>query len=195
MGALARLSQLKSFLSIPPADTSQDEALKNFLLFASSFASSWCRRDFKKKSRTEYYTLPPGKMEIVLKHYPVESISRILTDGEEIPSSDYAFTPEGIVSLRREPPSPLLEITYTAGYDTSGWLDENLPFTVPADLEQAVVFLSVQCFRSSESGGEARMGIAHKAWGSLNVSFAHPDDLAPEVREILERYRRWDSGL
>ncbi|MFN4182919.1 MAG: hypothetical protein ACK4G3_06935, partial [bacterium] len=81
------------------------------------------------------------------------------------------------------------------GYDTSGWLDENLPFSVPADLEQAVVILSAQWFRASESGDEARMGIARKAWGSLNVSFAHPDDVAPEVREILTRFRRWDSGL
>ncbi len=194
MGALARLSRLKAFLGIPTTDTTKDEELKKILLSASAFASSYCRRQMEKMQRVEEHRTSEGQKRIVLEAFPVISVARVVAGGEAVSEADYWFTEEGILTFAEEPPSPV-QVTYTAGYETSGWVDENQPFDVPAELEQAVVLLATSDYRDSEAGSEARWGIERKTWASFQVEYAHPDEIPPKIREILDRYRRWDSGL
>lgn len=162
------LDTVKNVLNI--GDTSQDTLLTRLIKSATSFVNEVTHRTFEETTVTEKYA-GTGTSELVLKNYPVSSITEITIDGDTVSSGDYElFEDEGIVfkydywtqanntfrygvlldgntnNRKRN-----IEVEYTYGYKLPGEANRDFPYS----LEQVVINLVTTAYR--ESGEESNI--------------------------------------
>jgi len=191
MGALGRLVKFKEELGVASTDTSKDEWLKRLLIASSGFVKAFCHRDFELQERTESHSALPESRKIVLQEYPVISLSSLQVNGEAVPAEEYQWTSEGILYLPAGFPEGFhhIRVVYTAGYATTGWdADPPTGFSVPEDLEEAVLQIAAIFYKESDASGEGRLGVLEKEWAGVGrVEYFH--DLPPRIQSILQAYR------
>lgn len=191
MGALGRLVKLKEELGIAVNDASKDEWLKRLLMVSSGFVKGYCHRDFELQERTESHSALPESKKIILREYPVASISSLQVDGGTVPAEDYRWTGEGILYFPAGFPEGFhhIRVVYTAGYATTGWdADPPTGFSIPEDLEEATLHIAILFYKEADAGGEGRLGVLEKEWANVGrVEYFH--DLPPRIQSILQAYR------
>jgi len=203
--ALARLSVLKDHLKISGAGN--DDTLKLRIKMATELAQTITNRtqlERPSSAQAEFYS--PSDIltdRLYLRNKDIVSVSEVLEqfdiDGGDrvIASGDYTvFNDEGYIRFNKDSTDPGLgrmKITYTAGFDTTGWDTDAITttFGVPEDLEYAVVVLSSKIWMDSK-GGDGRLGLTAKARNGESITLAVPGGrgrFPDEAIYILDHYR------
>jgi len=188
---LITLAEVKSYLRIPTAETTEDAYITTLLKVATDFAEKFCQRKFDEAIHTEYYDGDGKSGIILLKQFPVVSITSVHDDTARIfdsvtlvSSSDYAVLAEGILeridSLCFSKGIQNIKVVYKAGWKAGS------TYEPPEDLKQAMIEIVAQKFYLSD---KQRQGIQNQSFEGGSVSF-FIQELLPETKAVLERYRR-----
>ena len=208
--ALTTLERVKEELEI--TDSSMDSVLQRLINAASDAIERYTGRKFARVTLTEH--VPGyGSDKLTLSHTPLVEIDEIRF-GEAnqtpsvIPSGDYqiedreagfvrllsarwrwtGFVAQGIVPHRLPGTErPIYAVDYTGGYVTPKQAEDDVTLQrdLPYDLEDAAIMLISTRFASR---GERRDIVSESV---MSASFTYGrGEFSPEVREILQRYRR-----
>ena len=176
---LVTLATVKAFLE--KTDLTHDALLNSIITQYSKRAEKFCNRLFEKVARTRPYNA--GRKDIFLPAYPIDltaALTVVLDDSTLTVNDDYyVYEDSGWIEFFSTPSyikPKQLSITWTGGYASDG---------VPDDLQYALMKQIVFVFRRRKDVGVSSVSLPD---GSLSVSF--PDDLLPEVKQILKSYRR-----
>ena len=193
---LTQLSTLKSRLSIPDSDTTNDAILTSAIKAVSA-------RFDKETNRTLARTIDapfefdPTDTDLSPPCYPIESVTKFEIKSSESdgwqpidPAPDFLIRRGCILSLTT--PIPLrtshlaLRTCYTGGYVLPGTTPQPGQSPLPEDLEQACVEQCAFWFQNRD-----RLGLkTHWPSGEAYRQFA-TQDLLGSVQAVLARYRRW----
>lgn len=192
--ALLELSDLKDHLEI--TDSSEDSKLQDIVDSIDPYVKGYLQRDIEETTYTSELYDGPGQSELVLKNYPIISVSSVIiyttsydsvtleersdgTDGYFIKDSE-----SGILCRINLWPRGrgIIEVTYTAGYST-----------IPSDITLACKLIGEYFYTM-----DGTAGIRSESLGSYSYSLAsgigdmYGDIGIPDVRikALLSRYRR-----
>jgi hypothetical protein len=197
---LTTLSAIKSRISIPDTDTSQDAVLTGVI---NAISARFDHETNRTLARTENAThgFAVTDTEILPLCYPIESVSKFETKTSETigwqeitPTPEYLIRRGCIISLLAAPKLlsvggsalQLFRITYTGGYLLPGSPDVPGATRLASDLEQACVEQVAFWFQKKDL-----LGIK-TTWphGGTYEMFAD-QDLLDSVKSVLSSYRRW----
>jgi len=139
---LTSLAHVREYLKKETADTADDTFIQDLVTRLSAEIEKKCGRTFIAGARTEYYK-GNGMDRMVLKNWPVNSVTSIHIDEDRLWASDAAIDTDDITISDRVPGQVILNgdffdfsyienvrVIYNAGYAT-----------IPYDIEQACIKL------------------------------------------------------
>lgn len=182
MTAYATLADLKEWLSIPPATTTNDALLTKLLNAATAFMDTYMEReDVRASARTEARD-GNGNRRLMVKHWPVTAVSSVEINGQAVPASaswavnGYVFDKNSITlrGLVFEDGVQNVQLAYTAGYTV-----------VPDDLNQACIELAGFKYRTRDTTAS---GFQSKSLAGETISFSQKD-MSTSVKSVLNEYR------
>ena len=171
-GDLTTLANVKSWLGI--TNTSDDALLAQLITGYSQFVTEYCSRDFVQTTYTDQIYDGSGSSVLVLRQYPILSISAISIDGVAVPSTSFSHNGRAVLLKTGQVFTSSygnVSVSYQAGYST-----------IPTGLERAVIELIGQRYTEKD-----RIGHASKQLAGETVSFITAAMLN-SVREALEMY-------
>lgn len=162
---LTNLENVKDYLGLEGTD--KDLLLTAVIAAVSESIENYCRREFARKVRTEFYDGTCAN-SLLLKCRPVWSVVSVHDDLDYrfndlsvmSPDSYVVYEAEGIIKLRYSLFAPGLKnvrIEYEAGYDE-----------VPPAVVQAANILVAHFYTRAQSGADA---IASESMGVYSVSY------------------------
>lgn len=201
--AFTTLARAKAFLGI--SGDSKDTVLTMLINQITGTIESYCGRRFLRQTFTDEEYDGTGREELVLKQYPVTSITRLQvnTAGDNsdswdtINSSDYFWYEEGRLRLNNSQDRFLdrdagyfldhpqkYRVTYVAGY-LIDFDQENTPasHTLPQEIEYVTLKLLSAYMNTRQSEGLSSAKV-----GDVAMSFKGEIMKDDEVKEILGKY-------
>ncbi len=189
--ALIDLDPAKIYLTIPLAETSQDELIRDFINEVSSLIEQYCRRKFREQTITELYN-GARIYEIMLNQYPVTAIVEVHEDfnrefgadslldpstyairGDEMQEGYYLERFDSIFTSGRA----TVQIQYTFGYPA---------FTdVPGDLQLATKRTIGYYFKQQQN---KNFDQTNKSKGDENITLI--EGIPKSASILLDSYRR-----
>lgn len=191
-GDLTDLATVKAW--IPVTNTNDDALLTALVTQVSTFIQSWLNRTIAQQPYSE--TRNGQQMQqMMLKNYPIASISSLTVDGIAIPArpalgpgmstgvggytfDDQAIYLSGCYWFTRGFQN--VQIAYVGGYATT-----------PADIQQAANITVADWYRNTRG---ARIGINSEGIEGQTISYLK-EALPEVVQTILQQYRRVASIL
>ena len=92
--ALCSLYDVKAFLNIPQSTTEKDTLLEFCVNGASGHIRRYCKHSLRRKTFTEDYDGVEGQTELVLRQFPVVSVTSLYDDTDRAYTSDTLIDPE-----------------------------------------------------------------------------------------------------
>ncbi|MGA7577849.1 MAG: head-tail connector protein [Desulfobaccales bacterium] len=197
---LTTLANTKQWLGIS-SDT-DDDLLTRLITAASFFIETYLGRRLGSQDYAEVRDGTGGRV-LNFREYPVTAVSGVTVNGVSLPlapdtvTPGYRFTRTQIILQGHRFTQGWGNVTlnYTAGYGpaSGGWLEDpwliapqpdgSTPW-VPFDLEQACIELISWRYEERQ-----HIGQSGKSLQGANVTYI-VQDLPPDVKTILDRYRR-----
>ena len=194
--ALTSLANLKSYLNL--SITTHDTMLEDLVDRATELAENITNR--KLKARDYHYDSDESAYDadnaaldgndrdrIILPQYPINSVTTLRINTMAIDARGTVFDSGYVIDKKNG-------IIILAGYIFTGGI-KNIELaynagysTVPEDLAQACIEQAAWMFKQS-SAGSSLLGVNNKNLPDGSVSYT-ADDLLPQVRMVLERYKR-----
>ena len=176
--ALVTTSEVKDYIGI--TDTTYDTFLGNLIDYASRRFRAYTGRQLEKTTITMKKYLREYTDVVVLEHYPVHSVTSLkLNDDTLTEGTDEDFwvdNDKGIIFFTKDVKG-LIDITYEAGYDAT------TSYPIPKDLKMACILQVAHWFNMRER-------VDLKSLSSMNETTAYNLDILPQVKDILDTYRR-----
>ncbi len=176
---LVTRATVKAFLEITA--TTFDDLIDSLITQYSKRIETYCNRLFEKTART--WKFNAGRKDYFLPAYPIDSTAALSITVDAIAQTiddDYfVYYDEGWIEFYSEPSyfePQQVSITWTGGYTAD---------TVPADLQYVCMKQIAFVFRRRKDVGISSVSLPD---GSISVNA--PDDLLPEVKQILKSYKR-----
>ncbi|HWW00458.1 MAG TPA: hypothetical protein VNZ64_12230 [Candidatus Acidoferrum sp.] len=193
---ITQLTTVKSRLTIPDADTTNDALLTGAIKAVSA-------RFDKETNRTLARTVgfqqefDPADTELLATCYPIESVTKWETKSsessgwQEQPAPDHLIRSACVISLQSPfilcPSSFILwRVTYAAGYVLPGTTAGTGQTPLPDDIERAAVEQVAFWFQNKSNIG---LRISWPSGGTYQ-QFAS-QDLLPSVQAVLGAHKRW----
>jgi len=189
--ALVELAPMKTYLNIPALEISQDALIEGFINEISSLIENYCNRSFREQTHTERYN-GVGVTELLLNHWPVNSITSIYVDSNRAFGASTLIDPanyeifsdekgEGYIVERFDAVFPRgrknIKITYVSGYENFA--------DVPADLQLACK-ISVAFYYEQQQ--QKNWTFSNKSKGDENITLIQ--GLPESASLILDNYKR-----
>jgi len=189
--ALIELAPTKIYLGIPSTETSQDTLVEGFINSCSSLSENYCNRKFREVEHTERFN-GVGITEILLSHWPINSITSIHVDDKRQfgvdnlldPSNYEVFndeTGDGFIVERFDAIFPRarknIQVIYKAGYVA---FDD-----VPADLQLACKIAVAFYYEQQQ---QKNWTFSNKSKGEENITLIQ--GLPESSTLILDNYKR-----
>jgi hypothetical protein len=173
---LVTLATVKAFLE--KTDVTHDDLLTSLIVQYSKRIETYCNRLFEKVSRTQKFNA--GRRDYFLPAYPIDTIS-VTVDGtvQTVDSDYFVYTDEGWVEFYSAPgytEPQQVSITWVGGYAVAD---------IPQDLQYAAMKQVAYVFRRRKDIGISSVSLPD---GSMSIST--PDDLLPEVKQILKSFKK-----
>lgn len=195
---LTTKTRAKLALGIADADTDEDTWLDIAIQSVSQRVEDYLDRKVEVAARTEEYDVANGRqISTFLRNYPVTSITSIKNDqlwdfatATAIDSDNYhldADTGEIHYAIDLAAGPKAIQVVYTAGLaaNTTDLITDYPVIAAAADLQIAAVFRRRGSPQGSQISGGRGGTISHES--ALR--------LVPEVREMLNPYRRRRFGM
>jgi hypothetical protein len=197
---LTTLANAKQWLGI--SSETDDDLLTRLITAASAFIETYLSRRLGSQTYAEIRDGTGGRV-MNFREYPVTAVSLVAVNGVPLPlapdmvTPGYRFTRTQIIlqGHRFTQDWANVSLNYTAGYGppSGGWFEDpwitapqpdgSIPW-VPFDLEQACIELVSWRYMERQ-----HIGQSGKSLEGANVSYS-VQDLPPDVRTVLDRYRR-----
>lgn len=183
--ALCSLADVKNYLGIEGAVSTKDNLIESLIDSCSTFIESYCQRQFKSRSRVEYYSGDGHSNKLIPKYYPIISITSIYDDTSRGYGADYLMDPDDYTVLDNR------IIAFGTGVFSFGYNNIKLTYiagyaTIPFDLKQAAIELVAMKVREGEIGGI--LGLTSKS-DQQGFSFTYKDiDILQSVKVVLDKY-------
>ena len=179
-GDLTSLENVKEWLGLDPANTSDDDLLTRLITAASGFMQRYCNRQFASQAWTEIRD-GVGNVRMAFANYPVTAVASVTVSGETIPASSgagtfgYLFTDTMLILQGRRFRRGFanVELSYTAGFDP-----------IPEEIEQACIELIAFRYREKDRTGKSSEGMAQQT-----TSFVIRD-MPPSVKTMLDDLKK-----
>lgn len=179
---LYTVDELKVSLGI--TNTAQDALLFGLIKSASDYIANAIDRKLDFSSYTETFYLDCPQDNLLLKQYPVVSITGVLIDGVTLPSSSqgvttWYFTEDGSINRIdgfKFPIKPIpITVTYKAGYRV-----------MPEDIRAAVKKVA-----TGEYTFRKKAGVLAETIGNYRVVFLKEGIYSdPYIKDVITRYKR-----
>ncbi|PYS91496.1 MAG: hypothetical protein DMF62_02475 [Acidobacteria bacterium] len=190
--ALITLAEAKSFLKI--TTTSEDSIVGDLINECSVWINTYCGRKliYPAVPYTEYYD-GNGTSQLFLKNWPIITVTSLYMDYLRAWTADTAIDltadvqtdlESGILTLWNNQSLygqgvGNVRVIYTAGYTHNS--------NVPYDLKLACKKLAA--WKYFQDYSQRRYGVASESTGERQVNYSD-EPLLPDVKQILNRYRR-----
>lgn len=181
--SLTTLANLKAWIEIPAATTTNDVLLQRLIDSSSAFIESWLNRTILQATYSEIYD-GNNFDTISLKNYPVQNLNSVLIGGVSQPvlaPGDFVSTGIGFNEYQIYGQYTIfprgrqnISVTYSAGY-----------VKPPLDIEQACIELSALKYKNMR--GE-RLGMTSKGLAGESTAF-FSGDMLPGTKALLYQYR------
>jgi len=190
--ALTTLVAMKIFVKVPTAEVTQDANLEGFINGASELVERYLNRRVYSANYSEQYNGDRGH-EILLRHWPINSISDIFVDPERVfPASsaidvdDFGIVSnelgEGISVERYSQGFPkgrkTVKVDYDAGYNGLA--------NLPSDIELACKITAAYYFKKQQNE-DWTFSSMQKGDETITVLV---QGIPEAAKTILEEYRR-----
>jgi len=197
-GRLCTLTDVKNRIGSESGDTANDSVLNDLLRGVSASFDNYCNRIFLLNSlaATEYYN--GGGNVIVVKRYPIVSITSVTESADydwdnetALTANDgyHAIVDKGI--LRRLAADfysgvDTVRVVYTGGYVAPGDTVGSGETALPDELREAAIRQCVYEFQRKDQLGVTSVS-------AMGTSYTRPDSIEflPSVKKVLNRYKRW----
>lgn len=199
--ALTTVSRVSDFGNLGIASGSTEETiLTNIINQLTEYIENYIGRRVKKTAYTQEEYNGDGSDILLLKNWPIDTsltfTLEVRTSGEneddwDTEDSDqyFIYDVEGyikFISGRKFLSGPKkYRVTYTAGYDFDN-ADTFLSDTQAGDLEYVAMKLALTAYERRKQGA----GVVSEKIGDYAVSFAKSVFEDPEIRSILDSYKR-----
>lgn len=178
---LVTRATVKSFLEIADTTTSFDTLLDLIIAQVSKRFETFCNRSFEKIARTQKFNA--GRKDFFLPAYPIDLTAAltITVDSNAVTKDDdyFVYEDSGWIEFVYKPSyyePQQISITWTGGYAVAD---------IPSDLQYAAMKQVAFIFRRRKDVGISSVSLPD---GSMSIN--NPDDLLPEVKNILRSYKR-----
>jgi|TARA_R110000851_G_scaffold91621_2_gene199982 hypothetical protein len=117
--SLVSLVDMKTYLEIPALDTTYDVFLQDQLDVVSAAVEGYCARKFETGSYVQTFykdELEKPQKELLLYHYPIQTITSVVEDGEAITDYRVLNNTGKIVRPNKFLIGEELAVTYNAGF-------------------------------------------------------------------------------
>lgn len=192
--ALITTANLKTFLGI--SGSSEDTILDSIVNAASKMIQSFCGKALVQATYTEYYD-GSGVEELILKNYPIASVTSLNIDGSRTFGSstdinvadnviidansgiitlwhNYSVFPKGLRNVK---------VVYVAGYATNA---------IPYDLQQACKQTAMMIYKRQYQ--DQKVGIASETIGDKTTTYELAD-IPKTAQAIIKRYQKQGSAF
>lgn len=215
--ALTTVARQKQFQGI--SNASYDTILDRLVDSATDWIEGYCDRRFKETTYTNEEYDGTGSAYLQLRNFPVDSASTFTLQNRDSMTNENNWSTidtelyfvnykSGIVKLVAAEAflfsgntdffirAPLhYRVTYTAGYDydltttflSSTGIDPNNTTKAYSDLEYACWKLVTAAYNQRRSSGN----VLSESIGDYSITFTKEAMMDDEVKEILQRYRRF----
>lgn len=182
---LTVLATVKAEMGI--TDRASDVALAGFIRQASDVVAKFCNRVFARETVSQTIRLDHRHDVLILKRFPIASITAIVENDVALGPSDYELNGETGVLQRLHSdtvtfwPRGKVVVTYTSGFD--------LPRGLPSGIERAAILL----VKSYASGGDRDPMVRSETIdgaGSTDYFSGGATGLPPEVEGLLIPHRK-----
>jgi len=199
--ALTTLARFKVFAAI--TISSDDDLITDLINQATEYIERYCGRRFKKTIYTNEEIDSDGSGTLFIKNYPIDSASSFTLkernsesnedDWDTVDSEDYFVNydagliykvADGLWVKGRK----MYRVSYTAGYDFNN-STTYLSDTGAGDLEYAIWKL----VKSVYDKKTIISGIRSESIGDYSVSYGRELYASSEIKEILDRYAKFDT--
>jgi len=192
---LISVEEAKSFLEIDTSIATFDVLLANFIKNISDRIQMYLNRRLKKESRTDYFNA--GRKKYYLDAFPVDSTitpTIVLDDIPQVINDDFYLWPDsGLIEFEFktsyiEPRQ--ISVAWTGGYAATstvvgGSLVNDILLDVPDSLKYACTLQVAYMFRRRKD-----IGLTSISMPDGSISSLTPTDLLPEVKKILNHFRK-----
>lgn len=176
MAGVLTATSLKGYLGI--GGTSRDAKVGLLVAGLNEFIESYTNRDWESKTRTDERYPGPGGRVLVLKHYPVASLTTLTEDGATIDvtlSTEVELDSEqGIIYRTGRDWVKTLERIYLVTYEGGA--------TPPDDLKMATLEMGAYLWRTSGGRQEYKTGPV------MTKLFFDAMTLLPGVKDALHSH-------
>jgi hypothetical protein len=192
---LCSLARLKTALGI--TTSAKDADLTATIAAASRWFEGEVGCEFTSTERTEYFS--PGRGDdrvstddVLLRprHYPIVSVTSLHEDNDRafgaetlVDAADYYIGDAGMTLELYENAGT---VAFSAGQRTVRLVYVSGYVTVPQDVQQAVLLLSIHLWQKPD---RQKLGVASESVGGHTISYAN-ERMPKEVQSIVDRYRR-----
>lgn len=191
--ALTTIEALKSELSIPTEDSSQDAVLARAINAASDAVRRYCGRDFARAKVTEHL-IGRGSPALLVSLSPIESVEAVAIQGQEVDVSELAIDDGAGILVRRygvwpESDRPNVSVTYVGGWVTPAQASDELERDLPHDIEEACLIIAATRVQSMGQPVDAQALQVEQ----IRVQFGDGgrQSIPQQAAMLLEPYVRW----
>lgn len=186
-----QLEDLKTYLGIPLATTSDDALLRSMISHAGKAIETYCGRKFEAWVETRYYRsdalIEGNTLLLDTDLIAVNTLTNGDTAATVIPATEY-----WLVDRNFGPPYYGIKLksssTHSWQWDTDCWVSVAATWgystTPPEDVSQAAIRLSVFFYRQKDA--QVYDTIADEVSGRLFIPKGMPND----VKQLLDPYRK-----
>ncbi len=185
MADLTTLANAKQWIGITG---STDDAMLTRLVSASSdYITMWLGRDITLQTYNSYRDGIPGNI-MVLRNYPVVSVSTVTIDGNVVPAAVYpsvgASPSPGFIFDNYSIMLVGGVYAFTRGFQNVYFSYQAGYSTIPTEIEQAALELVALRYKERD-----RIGMVSKAIGGETTTYSQKD-ISDSIETTLANYRR-----
>jgi|GEM_PF-703485 len=197
-GRLCTLADVRTRLGYPTTTTDDDDMIYDAIRGVSAQFDSYCNRTLLLNATAATETYDGGGELLVVKRYPIVSVTSVKeatdydfdnADALTVNSAYRLMEEKGIIASlngRFITGADVVQVVYTGGYvapsDTVGTGETALPDDIR---EAAIEQVSFLVKRKDD------IGLTAVSAQGVNITKFSPIDLLPNVKRILNKYRRW----
>lgn len=192
--ALTTIEALKSELSIPTEDSSQDAVLARAINAASDAVRRYCGRDFARAKVTEHL-IGRGSPALLVSLSPIVSVEAVAIQGQEVDVSELAIDDGAGILVRLhgtwpESDRPNVSVSYTGGWVTPAQAEgEDLDRDLPHDIEEACLVIAATRVQSMGQPVDAQILQVEQI--RVHWSEGGRQSIPQQAAMLLEPYVRW----
>ncbi len=193
--ALVSLAEAKEYLKV--TNSNDDVILSHLINAVSAWVAGYLKRNLVATSYVEYYS-GDGSFEMMLRNYPINSISAINIDALRVFASDNAVDVTANVIIKKgqglirafnllygwTSGESNIKISYNAGYTAA--TDGGATGTMPYDIRMAAKRILERSYIRGYT--QRKLDYQSESLNSMNVTF-NDSDVPKDVKSMLDGWK------